>query len=166
MKPKNFVFALMVSVAVLLVAIGASKTNFSGTWVMDKGKSEGLPPEMEQTMTVTQEGDKLALETTLINGEMKQTIKDSYTLNGAAEDFTPRLGEGITGKGKRIAKWNAGGNGFEVSEEAKIESPEGEANTTMKRKWLLAADGKTLTIELQFNGPNGEINSKRTFVKK
>jgi hypothetical protein len=151
---------------IFAIANAASKVNFSGTWVMDKSKSEGLPPEMEQTMVVTQEGEKLSLETTLITGEQRQTVQDSYTLNGVAENFTPRLGGGATGKGNRIAKWSADGNGIEINEDAKIETPDGEVGTTMKRKWALSADGKTLTIELQFNGPNGEIVSKRTFVKK
>ncbi|MDX2044497.1 MAG: hypothetical protein SF097_25025 [Acidobacteriota bacterium] len=165
MKLRNFVTGSAILLMVFAVGVAAAKANFSGTWIMDKSKSEGLPPEMEQTMVVTQEGDKLTLETTLINGEQKQTIKDSYTLNGTAEDFAPRVG-GMTGKGKRTAKWSADGNGIEVSEDAKLETPDGEANTTMKRKWVLSADGKTLTIELQFNGPNGEVVSKRTFAKK
>lgn len=133
---------------------------------MDKSKSEGLPPGMEQTMTIAQEGDKLSLETTLINGEEKQSIKDGYTLNGKPEDYTPRFGGGATGKGKRTAKWTADGNGIEVLEEARLETPDGSADTTMKRKWQLSPDGKTLTIELNFNGPNGEVNSKRIFLKK
>lgn len=166
MKLRNFVIGSAILLMVLVAASAAAKANFSGSWVMDKSRSEGLPPEMEQTMTVTQEGDKLALETTLINGDEKQSVKDSYTLNGVAEDFTPRPGAGATGKGKRTAKWAADGNGLEVLEEAKFETPDGDASTTMKRKWSLSADGKTLVIELQFNGPNGEVVSKRTFVKK
>lgn len=166
MKLKTLVTASMLLLMIFAMANAASKANFSGTWVMDKSKSEGLPPEMEQTMVVTQEGEKLSLETTLITGDQRQTVKDSYTLNGVAESFTPRLGGGATGKGNRTAKWSADGNGIEVNEDAKIETPDGEVSTIMKRKWALSADGKTLTIELQFNGPNGEVISKRTFVKK
>jgi hypothetical protein len=166
MKFKESIACSSVLILAAVVSLASAKANFSGTWVMDKSKSQGLPPEMEQTMTVTQDGDKLSLETNLVNGDQKQTIKDNYTLSGTAEDFVPRVGDSVTGKGKRTAKWNAEGNGFEVSEESKFETPDGDVNTTMKRKWLLSADGKTLTIELNFNGPNGEVNSKRTFVKK
>jgi len=166
MNFKRIIACFLALLAGVVVSLASAKANFSGAWVMDKSKSEGLPPEMEQTMTVTQDGDKLTLETTLINGDQKQTIKDNYTLNGAAEDFTPRIGDGVSGKGKRTAKWDADGNGFEVSEESKFETPDGDVNTTMKRKWQLSADGKTLVIELHFNGPNGEVTSKRTFVKK
>ncbi len=166
MRFRNVVNASTLLLMVLMLAVAASKADFSGSWSMDKSKSEGLPPGMEQTMTITQEGDKLSLETTLINGEEKQSVKDSYTLNGKPEDFTPRFGGGATGKGKRTAKWSADGNGIEILEEAKLETPDGTAETTMKRKWQLSADGKTLTIELNFTGPNGEVNSKRTFIKK
>lgn len=166
MKHKTLFASLIMLLLVAGLAAAGAKTNFSGTWVLDKSKSEGLPPEMDQMMTVSLDGDKLSLETTLITGEEKQSVKDSYTLNGTPEEFTPRVGGGTTGKGKRTAKWTADGSGIEVSEDAKVETQDGDANTTMKRKWQLSADGKTLTIELNFSGPNGEVNSKRTFVKK
>jgi hypothetical protein len=166
MKGKTLVAGFVGLMLLAGIAIAGSKANFSGTWVMDKSKSEGVPPEMEQTMTVAQDGDKLTVETNLITGDEKHSVKDGYTLSGATEDFTPRYGPNLTGKGKRTAKWTADGNGFEVSEDAKLETPDGDANITMKRKWQLSADGKTLTIELTFNGPNGEVNSKRTFIKK
>ncbi|MBL8166858.1 MAG: hypothetical protein JNJ50_01810 [Acidobacteria bacterium] len=166
MKLSNFVRATMILALLLTAANAFVKADLSGTWVMDKSRSEGLPEDMQQTMTVSLQGDKLSLETTLITGEQKQSVKDSYTLNGVAEDFTPRGGGGATGKGKRTAKWSADGNGIEVSEDSKFDSPDGEISATMKRKWQLSADGKTLVIELHFNGPNGEVNSKRTFVKQ
>jgi hypothetical protein len=55
---------------------------------------------------------------------------------------------------------------YEVNEEATFDTPDGKVSVTMRRKWTLSADGKTLVIELNHTGPNGTISSKRTFNKK
>ena len=131
---------------------------------MDKANSEGLPPGMDQLMTVVQTGDKLSLETKLITEEGEQVVPDSYILDGKEVDFTPRTPGGETGKGKRTSKWTA--DGIEVSETATFDTPEGTTNIQATRKWALSPDGKTLKIEMTVEGPNGTQVLKRTFVKK
>jgi hypothetical protein len=81
-------------------------------------------------------------------------------------EFTASLNTGQQAKGKRTAKWNDDGKGFEVKEQAVFETPEGKVSISMHRKWALSADGKTLVIELNHTGPNGPISSKRTFNRK
>ena len=149
----------------LSVGIAAAKANFSGTWVMDKSRSEGVPPDMEQTMTVTQTDDTLNVETKVVSDQGDQTITGTYTFNGQETAYTPKRG-GAEGRGKRTAKWTADGNGFEVAEEEQFDAPNGEVTFQFARKWALLPDGKTLTIELEVKGPNGPQHSKRTFVKK
>lgn len=34
----------------LSLVFAAAKINFTGTWVMDKSRSEGLPPDVEQNV--------------------------------------------------------------------------------------------------------------------
>ncbi len=154
-------------VALLLTAALASeKANFNGVWMMDKDKSEGLPKEMEQKMRVKLQGDKLELETDLFVGDDVTTVHDAYTINGQEADFTARLQNGHATTGKRTAKWNEEGNGFEVKEAASFDTPEGRVAITMQRKWSLSGDGKTLVIELHHTGPNGPITTKRTFHRK
>ena len=34
------------------------------------------------------------------------------------------------------------------------------------RRWVMSPDGKTFTVEMTINGPNGTTQTKRTFVKK
>jgi len=151
----------------MVVAAAAAKADFSGKWVMDKAKSEGVPPTMEQTMTVTQTGDKIELETKITGGPQgERTVKDSYTVDGKEADFTPQGPQGPIGKGKRTAKWSADGAGLEVSETATLDGPNGPDEVSATRKWTLAADGKTMTIELTFNGEQGTQKTKRTFVKQ
>ena len=155
-----------VLVVALCVAVASAKADFSGTWILDKSKSEGLPPGLDQTMTVVQTGDKLSLETKLISDEGERVVSDSYTLDGKEAEFTPQTPNGPAGKGKRTAKWSADGNGIEVVENSTFDGPEGAVNIQMTRIWTLSADGKTLKIDLTADGPNGKQQIKRTFVKK
>ena len=156
--------------AILLVAmcvvVVSAKADFNGTWILDKTNSEGLPPGMDQTMTVVQTGDKLALETKLITPEGEQVVSDSYLIDGKEAEFTPKTPGGETGKGKRTAKWTADGNGIEVKENSTFDGPEGPINIQMTRTWALMSDGKTLKIELTADGPNGKQIIKRTFIRK
>ncbi len=156
----------VVLVALSLVVAAAAKADFSGKWVMDKTKSEGVPPDMEQTMTITQTGDKIDLETKVNGPNGERVIKDSYTVDGKETDFTPQGRQGAMGKGKRTAKWSADSSALEVSETATLNGPNGPDEISATRKWTLAADGKTLTIELTFSGEQGMQKTKRVFVKQ
>lgn len=159
-------FGMFVLVVSLGLAVASAKADFSGTWILDKSKSEGLPPGMDQTMTVVHTGDKLSLETKLITSDGEQVVADSYMLDGKETEFTPKAPGGQSGKGKRTAKWSADGNGIEVNENSTFESPEGSVSVQMTRTWTLSADGKTLKIDIAAEGPNGKQQIKRTFIKK
>jgi imidazolonepropionase-like amidohydrolase len=143
-----------------------SGNGFAGTWALDKANSEGLPPGMDQLMTVVQTGDKLSLETKLITDQGEQLVPDSYILDGKEVDFIPRGLGGQTGKGKRIAKLGADGRSIEVTENSTFETDEGTLNVQATRKWTLSADGKTLKIDMTVAGPNGQQVLKRTFIRK
>jgi hypothetical protein len=149
----------------LCIAAASAKADFSGTWILDKTKSEGLPPGMDQTMTVVHTGDKLSLETKLITAEGERVVADSYMLDGKEVDFTPKTPNGDAGKGKRTAKWSADGNGIEIVENSTFDAPEGSVDVRMTRTWTLSADGKTLKIDITAEGPNGTQQVKRTFYK-
>lgn len=149
-----------------LAAGAVTKVDLSGTWVLDKAKSEGLPPDMSQTLTIKQTGDRVDVEAKISGERGEQTVTDSYVLDGEAKDFTPALVGGGTGKGKRTSTLTADGSGFDATEEATIEGPEGAETVKARRRWRISPDGKTLTIEMSFEGPNGTVNSKRVFTKK
>jgi hypothetical protein len=158
--------------ALLMFALSAgivgAKANFSGTWMLDAGKSEGLPPGYNQTMTVTEKDDRVDAEAKISTPNGEQTVKDTYILSGKEVDFTPAvLGGGKAKNGKRTSKRTADGKGFEVAEQATLEGPDGdEATVKVTRRWTLAEDGKTLTIEMIYDGPNGVSKTKRVFIKK
>lgn len=162
----------IVALAVFAFGIGivaAAKANFSGVWMLDTAKSEGLQPGTIQTMTVKQDGDRVEIETKLKAGDgAEQTLKDAYVLDGKEVDFTPPIiGGGAAKKAKRTSKWTADEGGFDASEEVLVSAPDGGEDTIKaKRRWRLSADGKTLTIEMDVELPNGATKSKRVFVKK
>ncbi len=168
---KNTLGKCHIIVVVLLlstVAVWAAKADFNGTWVLDKAKSEGLPPNiMDQVMTITQTDNTIKVEAKVTTEQGEQVINDDYVVNGQETDFTAKALGGATGKGKRISKWSDDGNGLEVSETATFGSAVGqEIKIQATRKWTLSADGKTLVIDLKLKGPNGEQETRRTFVKK
>ncbi|HET7286474.1 MAG TPA: hypothetical protein VFI71_03350, partial [Pyrinomonadaceae bacterium] len=47
--------------ALSLFAFAAAKPDFNGTWTMDRARSFGMPPDMNQTMVVTHKGDQIEL---------------------------------------------------------------------------------------------------------
>ncbi len=165
--PENELHRMLENVARLNAppATTSAKADFNGTWALDKTNSEGLPPGMDQLMTVVQNGDKLSLETKLITEQGEQVVPDSYVLDGKEVEFTPKGPGGLTGKGKRTAKWGSD-NSIEVSETATFDTPESTATFQTTRKWMLSADGKTLKIEMTVDGPNGKQLLKRTFIRK
>ena len=144
----------------------ADKPDFSGSWALDKNRSIGLPPGMDQMMTVVQSGDKIELETRLITAQGERVVKDVYPLDGKEAEFTPQGPQGPVGKGKRTARWLPRGNGIVVNEETTIETPKGPVTQQLTRKWILSPDGTTLTIDMYHDTPNGQFETKRIFIKK
>ena len=160
-------------VAVMAFVFGAgnvaAQSDFSGVWTLDAGKSANVPPGLMQTMTVTQNGDRVEVETKSKVGEGEERVgKDAYVLDGKETDFT--MGRGAK-KAKRVSKSTDDGNGFDVTEEFVVNQPDGgEATVRANRRWILSADGKILTIEMVSENPNDaskpRSRSRRVFVKK
>jgi hypothetical protein len=164
---------LIVSFAVCLVfaiglraTIAVQKPDFSGTWVLDKSKSDGLPPGMEQTLKIVQTGDKIDAETKIVSPQGEQTLNSSYILDGKEREVVlPGPMPGVTAKGKQTANWSADGTALGSEDVGTFDTPYGAVTIKTKRKWRLSVDGQTLTIELSREGPMS-MQSKRVFVRK
>ena len=162
--------ASVIVLAVCLVAIAEPKPNFSGVWVMDRSRTFGQPPNMQQTMAVTQTEDRIEVETRLIQADTERTVKDNYVLDGKEYEFTPPIPANTPPntppqKGKRKANWLPNGNGILVNEEITIETPKGPAITQLMRKWIFTGEGE-LTITTFVDAPDRSYESKRIFLKK
>jgi hypothetical protein len=148
-------------------AADPARPDFSGRWELDAAKSEGIPPDTKQTMTVKQTGDRLEVETK-ITGPQDRVVNDTFKLDGKPAEFTPAmLGGGKAKKGTRTASWSADGSGMDVIEQAEVETSEGAADTIKgKRTWRLSEGGKVLTIEIDLAGGQGPIKGKRVYRKQ
>ncbi|HKZ01609.1 MAG TPA: hypothetical protein VJ180_05185 [Pyrinomonadaceae bacterium] len=161
---------ILVGLSGLLLVINfslAQKPNFSGTWAMDRARSFGLPPDVQQTMIVTQTNNTIELETKITNAKGESSIRDNYTIDGVEREFTP---QGPTGpipdsKGKRKANWLPNGRGIVVEEETTTQTAKGPTTGRLTRKWTISNDGE-LTIDLYIDDQRGSFETKRTFIKK
>jgi len=163
---KKFTLAMLMLALSPTFVFAAGKPNFTGTWVMDKSRTEGVPSGVEQTMTLTQSEDKLVLHNKITTDSGENVVDDTYIINGKELDFTQKVNEQES-KGKRTAKWLADGSGFESTEQITREASDGtKIPQQVTRRWVMSPDGKMFTVEMTINGPNGTQQTKRTFVKK
>lgn len=141
-----------------LIAFAAAKPNFTGSWAMDRGRSFGLPSDMNQTLTVVQKDDQLEVETKISQPNNDRTVKDIYVLDGKEYDLTPPA------KGKRSAVWLPGDRGIQVTDVTITDSPKGPVQSQIVRKWTMS--GSELVIDMYVDNPNVSYEAKRIFIKK
>ena len=161
--------SILLALSILIAPAAApARPDFSGRWELDAAKSEGLPPDMKQSMTVKQTADRLEVETKISGPQGDRTVNDTYTIDGKPAEFTPAVlaGGGTAKKGTRTASWSADGSGMDVIEEAELDTSEGADTIKGKRTWRLSDGGKVLTIEIDLTGKNGPLKSKRVYLKQ
>lgn len=159
MKVAIFACALFATCA----TAAAAKVDFTGVWVLDLNKSEGIWPGTEQTLTVKQAGERIEIELKVKTPQGERVAKDNYTPDGKEVEFAP---PGAVGKGRRTVKWTADGGGIEITEFYDAQMPEGVDTMKSWRRWTLSADGRQLIIEQNAQTPNGLSQTKRVFVKQ
>ena len=152
------------------LALAVVKPDFNGSWVMDRGRSFGMPANMQSTMTVNQTADQIEVETKLIQPGNERSVKDTYILDGKEYDFSPPVppttpADAPKPKGKRTAAWLPKGEGIIVTEVTTSETPKGPATTQVVKKWTFTGESE-LTIAYFVDGPNGSYEAKRIFTKK
>ena len=152
--------------ALSVLALAAAKPNFNGTWRMDRARSFGLPPDMNQTLTITQKDDRIELETRLIQPNNERTVKDTYVLDGKEYDFTPQVPPNQPpATGKRTAMWLPGDRGIQVTDVTTAETPKGKVTTQTVRKWTISGQGE-LVVDMYVDNPNVSYEAKRIFIKQ
>jgi hypothetical protein len=153
--------------------VSAATTNFSGTWVLDKAKSQGLPPQIENvesyTMTVTQDDQQLTVETKIAGGGRPGGDRRP---EGAGGD-PGRRPEGAGGQGGRRPDGGGSGGrggrgGFGMGmpaatykldgTENKIESTGGRGGAaTLKAQWKDSGKALELSTTRTFNVQGNEM---------
>lgn len=159
MMARKTLLTLAAMMTLSLIAFAATKPNFGGTWTMDRGRSFGLPGDMNQTITIVQKDDnQLEVETKITQPNNDRTVKDTYVLDGKEYDLTPPA------KGKRSAVWLPGDRGIQVTDVTITDSPKGPIQSQIVRKWTMS--GSELVIDMYVDNPNVSYEAKRIFLKQ
>ena len=149
-------------------SVSAAGTDFSGTWVLDKAKSEGLQGRMasvDQTWAVTQDAKTFTVDKSFTGGEQPiPSQKTTYNLDGSetSMEMTGRL----PGKAALKAKWQGDGKILELNSVLKANVQGNDVTITTTEHWELADGGKTLKVHRVSENPRGTQESKLTFTKK
>jgi len=166
---KRFLIASgLVCILVMGAWAAAAPANFSGTWELDKAKSEGLAPQMADvniTMVVTQDDKQITSETKYTGGAQERpSQKATYMLDGS--ETTAEVGGRMPGKATLKAKWMMDGKVLELNTVRNVTFQDNPVTITQKEHWELADDGKVLKIHRTTESPRGTQESKLTFNKK
>jgi len=170
MRLKTALACLALLLPAAAAAAAASNPNFAGTWELDQSRSHSIPPDIRQTMTVAQEGDRVSAETKVVTAQGERVIRDVYTLDGKETEYTPppppnAPKDAPPPKGKRTGRWMPNGKGFLVEEEVVNQTPQGPETVLVARKWMQWPDG-TISIEIITERGGNAFNNRRVFVRK
>lgn len=167
-------------------AASSTPANFSGTWVLDKEKSDGLPRQLQNvesyTMVVTQDDKQLTVENKVSGGGRRG---DQNSASGENNTPTDRGSQGgsqdgsMTGGGKRGGfggqgggqaggqgggRGGRGGMGMGTAtykldgSESKVESAGGRGGAaTLKAQWKDGGKVLELTNSRSFNAQGNDM---------
>ena len=160
----------LVSLAVVLVS-AQGKVNFSGTWILDKSKSDvsqfmtaGEDAEKAQnasmTMVVEQQGTNLKVTRILkTQGDERKEIH-TYKIDGNETTNTGFRGETVVAR----AFWE--GDKLVVLSTRTKRMFMKDISAESRGVWSLSPDGKTLMIAAHINSPRGEQRARAMFDKQ
>lgn len=164
---KKLLIAFAAMMVLSMIALAATKPNFSGTWNMDRSRSFGMPGDMTQVLTITHKDNTLEIETKIIQPNNERTVKDTIVVDGKEHEFQPPAPPGgqLPPKGKRTANWLPGDTGITVTDITTSQTPKGEVTTQNLRKWTINGQGE-LVIDSYVDNPNISYEAKRIFRKQ
>jgi len=151
---------LFVGLLVLgLVAVAVAAADFSGTWVINKEKSDvpmgrggqpGVVPDT--TLTIQQSGNNLTIATKTMRGDQEMTMESKYTLDG--KESKNAMGRG----GEAVSKASVKGDTIAIETTMDM----GRGPMTSNAVYALSEGGKVLTITTTRN----DRTTKQVFDKK
>ncbi len=146
---------------------GAQEVNYSGTWVLDKAKSDLQGRMMESlqsiTLVIAQTGNDITADYQSKYSERESNDKMVLTIGGAEVSR-----EGMRGRGtiKSKAAWSADKKNLVVTSVSTFEGQNGTMTINGTDTYLLSADGNTLTVNRQSESPRGTRTSTLVFNKQ
>jgi hypothetical protein len=164
---RKLVGALSLSSALIftLAVQAAAPAKFAGTWTLDKAKSQGLNPRLQNadsvTWTITQDDKTITIEEKVAGGQMMGGPGGGAPPAGAAPaGGPPPGGGGGQGGGRGMGGGMAGPRTFNLDgSETTADMGRGK----VARKATVAADGSVeLVSKNTFQGQDGEVVSTTT----
>ena len=164
-RTRAFVFGLALSCAFGTCAAGKTaegndktKPDFSGTWALDRGKSDYGPfaaspaSRAEVTLEIAHRGPELRVtRRSRAEGRGERTQESVFYTDGRGELNPPTLGRVGT-------KTKTGWEGGKIVARARLERRAAGGKTVafeVSEKWELSADGRTLTQTASAGSPSG-----------
>jgi hypothetical protein len=147
--------------ALLALALGLvqaqAKSDFSGTWKINAGKSEfgPMPPPDSMTQKIVHEDPSLKVNIVQTGGGGDMTYDMAYTTDG--KECVNHLGDN---EFKSTLKWD----GDDLVTDTKG-SFDGNAFTA-KDRWTLSDGGKTMTMQRHISTDGGDFDIKLVFEKQ
>lgn len=147
-------FFLLSALSALLLA---AAPNFAGDWKLVPSKSDfgAFPAPSAMSQKVSHDEPSLKVSTKMATDNGDFDFDSTYTTDG--KETTNQFGPNAM---KSTAKWNA--NALLIDTKGQF----GEGELTIKDKWELSADGKTLTMLRQFSSARGDMEQKLVFEKQ
>jgi hypothetical protein len=179
-------FSLVLMAGLSVVASAADKPNFSGSWVLNEGKSTF--PEMPMgapggggpggggpggaggrgrmmggigaNRTIVHEDPKVITTSKLTGRDGKETEMVS-TITTDGKNSTNKSRRGST---KTKGAWE--GAKLKFNHETEISGPNGDFTLTSVEEWSLSNDGKQMTVNMKNSTPMGDIDVVLVFDKQ
>ena len=185
MRKLLYAFGLT-SALVFALAAHAAAPNFAGTWTLDKSKSQGLNPRLQNaesvTWNVTQTDKEITIDEKVTGGGppaggapaggppgggggrgMGGGMMGPRTFNLDGSETTGEMGRG---KFARKATLSSDGKTLDLVSKMTFQTQDGnEVTSTSTEKLTLSADGKTLTVARHSESPRGAQDSTLVFNK-
>jgi hypothetical protein len=140
-------------------------TNFTGQWKLNEGKSElgEFAGFAAKSVKVEQKEDAITItQVNEFNGQ-EMTRTETLTFDGKETESSGGFGNS---KRKSTAKWSDDGKILTVTFVLKLEF-NGQTNEIKgTEKFSLSDDEKSLTLQSNSEGPQGDISSKAVYDKQ
>jgi len=133
------------------------KTDYSGTWKLNVSKSDFgvLPGPSSRTDVITHKDPTITNHVATEGDQGKLDYTVNYSTDG--KEVTNTVGERVS---KSTAKWD--GNNLVINTKLKFN----DADVDIVSTWVLAADGKTLTVNAHLSSSMGETDQKLVYEKQ
>lgn len=141
-----------------MAASSGPHPNLSGTWKLNNSKSDfgEMPPPDSRIETIQDNEPSVKIDTALTGGQMGGVKFTTNVTTDGKESTSTIMGNEV----KNTAHWE--GNSLVVNATMQFQ----DTPVQIKNTYTLGADGKTLNLTTQFNGPNGDMQQKMVFDKQ